>query len=216
MKKLLMFFGGIILMLVMFVALYLAAGIFDAGSSHTIDTYFFQTNARSSMRLGVPASASDLGDDKMRDMLIKKYVYEYFYVIPDKEDIARRTRPGESTMARLSRGDVFNRWRDGEARVIEELATSGALRMVEVLNPIVKPADSDYWIVNYELKTWYAPNDLNEMPEISRGVILLDIYPATGGYTEIRQSVKDVGAALKSGRDPATLFNFGVIGVELQ
>ena len=213
MKKLIMFFAGIALMLLTFATLYVAAGIFDAGSNRGIDTYFFQTNGQSGMRLGYPASTNDLGPAKMRDMLIKKYVYEYMYALPDENDIKRRMT-ADSTLARMSTKDVFTNWLESEAPVIEDLAAARALRMVRVLDPIIKPDGSDYWVVQYEMKTWYTPNDMMSLPETTRGEMYLVIYPEDG-YNQIRDTI-DVGDALKDGIDPAAMFKFIVTRAEVQ
>ena len=213
MKKLIMFFAGIALMLLTFATLYVTAGIFDAGDSREIDTYFFQTNGQSGMRLGYPASVNDLGPAKMRDMLIKKYVYEYLYALPDENDIKRRMTPG-STLNRMSHREVFAHWLESEAPVIENLATARALRMVRVIDPIIKPDGSDYWVAQYEMKTWYTPNDMMALPETTRGEMYLVIYPEDG-YNQIRDNI-DVGKALQNGVDPAAMFKFIVTRVEVQ
>ena len=215
MKKLIMFLGGLSLMLMTFAILYVAAGIFDAGGMRNIDTYFFQTNGQSAMRLGVPASTRDLGPAKMRDMLIKKYVYEYFYALPDTDNITRRMAPN-STLARMSQrsSGVFDTWLEVEAPVIADLAANNALRMVRVIDPITKPDGSDYWVVQYELKTWYSPNDMTAMPETTYGKMYLVIY-TNDGYNELRDTI-DLDHALKNGMDPATLFQFIVTRAEVQ
>lgn len=214
MKKLIMFLAGIALMLITFVMLYITAGIFDTGDAHSIDTYFFQTNGQSTMRLGYPASTRDLGPNKMRDMLIKKYVYEYLYALPDENDIKQRMRP-TSTLGIMSLPAVFNEWLATEAPVIQDLANARALRMVRVIEPFVKNDDSDYWEVEYEMKTWYTPNDLNAMPETTRGKMYL-VIQTRDAYNEIRSTIEDVGRELDKGRDPATLFQFVVTRVGLQ
>ena len=222
MKKLIMFFAGIALLLLTFATLYVAAGIFDAGDARNTDAYFFQVNGQSGMRLGVPASTRDLGPIKMRDMLIKKYVYEYLYALPDEADIKRRMTACSSrhpmapcsTLARMSSDSVFSAWLDSEAPFIEQLSAKRALRMVRVLDPIVKPDGSDYWIAQYELKTWYTPNDLTAMPETTRGEMYL-VISTNDDYNELRDTI-DVGQALKNGIDAATLFKFKVTRVEVQ
>ena len=217
-----MFFAGTALMLMTIAMLYVTAGIFDAGDGHSIDTYFFQINGQSNMRLGYPASTRDLGSNKMRDMLIKKYVYEYLYALPDENDIKQRMTPCSivhpmapcGTLARMSDAAVFNTWLNSEAPVIEELAAARALRMVRVIDPIVKPEGSDYWIVQYEMKTWYTPNDMTAIPETTRGQMYLVITP-DDGYNEIRPQI-DVGDALDAGIDPAAMFRFKVTRAEIE
>lgn len=215
MKKLIEFLLGLILLGLMCVSLMLVSAIYDAGSKHTIDTMFFQTNNLSSMRLGVPAKVSDIGDAGMRRMLIKKFVNEYFYALPDAENIAVRIQ-GRTALAQLSSAEVFSEWKNGEAEVIQELAENKSLRTVEVKNPntITKPDGSDYWVVEYELKTWDKPNDMNQVPKITSGLMYLDIIPESG-LIEIRESV-NVSKYLEAGLDAAALFKFMVVNMELQ
>ena len=208
-----MFLAGLMLMLVTVMSVYFASAIWDAGARRSIDTYFFQTNGQSDKRLGVPASASDLGDNRMRDMLIKKYVYEYFYVIPDSENVARRTM-ANGTLRRMSAKAVFEQWLQGPATDIQQLADVGVLRMAEVAGPIVKQEDSDFWEVPYQLTTWMVPNDINALPEITRGTMFLAITPSDG-YTEMWPDI-DAEAQLRGGADPATLFRFRVKQVEIE
>ena len=213
MKKLLMFLAGVILLMLIVASLYVVGAIYDAGARRSIDTYFFQTNGQSGMRLGVPASARDLGDDRMREMLIKKYVYEYFYVTPGDANLEDRTGP-LSTLRQLSTPAVYNRWQQEQVPEIQQLAKDGAMRMVDVVGPIVKNPDSDFWSVEYQLTTWHTPNDFAARPVVTRGQMLIAIHP-DAGYSELRPDV-DVEKRLRAGYDPATLFKFMAIQVEAQ
>lgn len=212
MRRLILFLGGLILMLLMFAALYLAGAIYETGSNHTIDTYFFQMNGRSTMRSRVPLRPSDLGTSEMRELLMRKFVYEYFYAVPDPENIARRMRDG-SPMRYMTTLPVFKEWVDGVAAGIQDLAEARALRIVRTLGEIEKPEGSDYWVVNYELQTWYTPNDLDSEPVVTRGVMYISLTN-TSEPDQVREQI-DLEAALKSGRDPATTFNFFVNKIEL-
>lgn len=207
MKKLIMFLAGLMLLVLMFGALYFTGAIYDAGSRTEIDTFFFQPNNLSSMRVGVPASPEELGESKVRDRLIGKFITEYFYATPDAENIARRTRPG-SPMSQMTTATVFNAWQNGEAQVIQELAGKKAMRMATVIGEIRNPVGSKYYEVDYELKTWATPNDLSSHPSVSRGTMFLDITYEPG----IRESIREAGIHkyLDDGGDPAALFKFRV------
>lgn len=215
MKKLIMFLFGLLLLVLLVALLFLTSAIYDTGARESIKPYFFQTNELSVMRPGVPVRESDIGETAMREMLIKKYVTEYFYAIPDVEDIAVRTQP-RSTIARMSDTNVFNNWVDGEAETIKSLAEGKMMRIVAIDGEIYKPIDSDYWIVPYALYTWNTPNDMASTPDVKRGTLLMDIFYAPG----IRETI-DVGKILKqrynnneSGYDPATIFRFIVTYLE--
>lgn len=212
MKRVGMVLVGLILMVLMFAALYISGAIYQAGDHGTIDTYFFQTNGKSTMRAALPIRPTDLGADQMRELLIRKFVYEYFYAVPDAENIARRTRP-TSTLWYMSSDDVFSAWTDTVAVDIQTLADARAMRTVRVIGEIVKPADGDFWVVNYELTTWYAPNDMDALPDVGRGTMYISLFPQSEP-DKIRQTV-NLESELTTGRDPATMFKFMVNRVEL-
>lgn len=213
MKKLIMFFSGLMLLVITGATLCVTAAIFDAGQKYTIDTFFFQTNNLSHMRLGVPARPVDLGDAKIRDMLINKFVHEYFYVIPDMTNVQNRIS-GASALNSMASPAVFNKWKKDQAPKIQELAEAHALRRVRVIGPATKPADSDYWQVAYELETWAHPNDMFESPKITDGIMRMNIVPETG-LIKLRES-KNIGKYLESGNDPAAIFKFRVLDLEYQ
>ena len=215
MKKLIMFLGGLVLIALTIAMLFLTSAIYDSAKKSSIDTYFFQRNLRSIERTGAPETPSQIGETAMREMLIKKYVTEYFYVIPDVEDIAKRTT-SRSTLARMSSTDVFDTWRNTTANEIETLADEGKMRTVEIDGEIFKPADSDYWIVPYVLYTWEKPNDMTAEPVITHGTLLMYVFyePGTRDTIDVGNFLKHGYNRFKSGYDPAVIFRFGVISVE--
>ncbi len=205
MKKLMTFFFGIVLIGLMFAAMFLTGAIYDAAEKQTVEPYFFQVNNQSAMRPGAPQGYAELGNSTIRDMLIKKYVVEYFYANPDTEDIARRVA-GQTALRRMSSRTVFDKWTDTEAETIQDIAENKGLRTVRVFDEIYKLDDnSDYWIIEYELKTWREPNNFDVLPEITRGRIFLNVIDAPG----VRRDM-DVGRYLESGGDPAAVFRFRV------
>lgn len=210
-----MFLGGLVLIALTIAMLFLTSAIYDSAKKSSIDTYFFQRNLRSIERTGAPETPSQIGETAMREMLIKKYVTEYFYVIPDVEDIAKRTT-SRSTLARMSSTDVFDTWRNTTANEIETLADEGKMRTVEIDGEIFKPADSDYWIVPYVLYTWEKPNDMTAEPVITHGTLLMYVFyePGTRDTIDVGNFLKHGYNRFKSGYDPAVIFRFGVISVE--
>lgn len=209
MKKLIMFFSGLMLLALMCGALVLAGFIYDTGSKTTIDTYFFQPDDNALRRPGVPVDDVVLGADKMRERLIAKYVTEYFYVTPDMSDMTRR-REGRTSLRRMSSRDVFDSWLKNVAPEIEELANSRALRTVSLVS-LTQDANNKYWIAEYELKTWQTPNNFAIKPVVNRGILYLGINYAPGMRDKIgKKSVEDY---LESGGDLAAVFKFIVIDV---
>lgn len=210
MKKLIMFFSGLCVLILTFGMLYVSGAIFDAGKNLTVQPYFFQPNYLSEHRAGTPQTPQDMGDTKFMELLVKKYITEYFYAIPDVENIARRTTDN-SILAQLSYPAAFKYWSDTEAQVIQKLAEEKALRTVKIIDEIYKPTGSDYWIINYELKTWNKPNDFSIIPENSRGTLYLKILYEPG-MIETTDS-KQVYDYLEKGGDPASIFKFRVTEV---
>ena len=176
MKRVLKFFGWVVAIASIVASLYVTAAIFDAGTNHVIDTYFFQGNQRSADRPGVPVRPSELGEARMRDMLIRKFVNEYFYVIPDTANAAARVTPAQSSpLFGMALKSVFTDWTAGVGAEIQRLAARRVLRTVSVIGEITKPEGDDYWHVNYELKTWDRPNDMGAAPTITRGVMYISL-----------------------------------------
>lgn len=209
-RKIIMFFSGIAVLVLTFGMLYFSGAIYDAGSNLKVQPYFFQPNFLSERRPGTPLTAEEIGESKFLDMLIKKYVTEYFYVIPDAENVARRTL-SSSSLAKMSSADAFNTWTNTEAKTIQNLAEDKAMRIVSLVDNAYKPSGSDYYIVNYELKTWTKPNDFNTIPETSRGTLYLKIIFEQGMRQD--ETMEQIHKYLEEEGDPVSVFKFQVIEV---
>lgn len=207
MKRIGIFLFGIIMLGFTFAALYLTGAIYDAGDRTTIDTYFFQPNNLSTDRPGEIQTPDEMGDMRIMNLLVDRYITEYFYVVPDRENIARRTR-NNSILAQMSSAPVFTQWINTMANEIDKMAGEKSMRTAAVINDITRPAGGDYWQVDYELHTWRTPNDLDMPPEISRGTLFMKIRFEPG----IRDFVVERGVHkyLDAGGDPASLFKFRV------
>ncbi len=212
MKKLVMFFAGLLLLTVTCVAVLFSGAIYDSGKKLVIEPYFFQPDNLSSQRIGVPVTPADLGTDKVRERLIRRYITEYFYVNPDPANIEFRLS-GAGLMARMSTRPVYDKWRETVGAEIQEMAGKRVLRLVKFKedpndNGIVRQPDSDYWEVSYELHTWDRPNDLAAVPKITRGIMFLAILSAPQLKPEV-----DIHQYMNAGWDPAALFKFTVIEI---
>lgn len=207
MKKLVLFFIGVLIVGLVGGAIYVAGAIFDAGRAQTIQPYFFQPNNISERRPGVPMTATDMGDAEFLELLVKKYITEYFYAAPDAENIARRQRPN-SALARMSAPSVFDNWTQTEAQTIQKLADEKSLRTAHVIDKIYKPQNSQYWVVNYQLTTWEKPNDFDTQPVVQRGTMYMDITYAPQMRTY--PGIDVLHKYLESGGDPAAVFMFTV------
>lgn len=209
MRRLLGFLFGILILGLTFVILYFSGALYSSTDQRHIDPFIFQPNDISADRIGRPQPLEELTDKFVRERLIKKFVIEYFYVNPDVENIAQRTRP-DSVLAALAHRSVFKEWQQNEARRIEDMATEKYMRTVTVANEIIQPAGSDYWIVHYELKTWDKPNNMELIPTVHRGIMHLKIE-FEKGVRDLRGGQKfDVQKYLNDGGDPAAIFKFRV------
>ena len=208
MKKIILFFIALFLLVLTFGTLYFTGAIYDAGRNMVIRPYFFQPNFLSEYRPGTPKTQADIGDSKFMDLLVKKYINEYFYASPDPENIAKRLR-NNSIIAKLSSQKVFNEWEKTEGEIIKDLAEKKALRIARVLDEIYKPSNSDYWVINYELKTWIKPNDFSIVPETERGTLYMKILYEPGMRDDVNLEL--IHEYLENGNDPAAVFKFRVI-----
>lgn len=207
MKKLIMFLTGLVLLALTGIAVYFVGGIFDAGQKQLVIPYFFQPNNLSTQRPGAPQTAEYMGESQFLDLLVRKYITEYFYAAPDTENIARRTS-ANSILAFMSSSAVFDEWFSNEARTIQQLAENKSMRTVRVIDDIFQPNGSKYWVVNYELKTWEKPNDFSISPRITRGTMYMDITYEMGMRNGV--DIDTLHQYLEAGGDPAAVFNFRV------
>jgi len=211
MKRTFVFFTGIILLLLSFAALSFSGFLFNASDEMHIEPYIFQPNNLSTARIGRPVPIEQVSDEFVRDRLIKKFVYEYFYVIPDIDDVSNRTG-GESVLAAMSvNSDVFNKWRAGPAKDIEKLAREKVLRTVSVADEIL--SRGDYLEIRYETKTWTTPNFMGHTPLVESGVLYIKLDFEKSVREQRSGKNFNVQEYLNNGGDPAAIFKFRVAEV---
>ena len=206
MRKLLGYLIGLLTMFGVFASLYLAGAIYNTGDRITIEPYFLRQGLLAADQVGNPQTLSDVQAKKLKVWLIQKYVYEYLYIEPGESNIEQRMA-GDSTLAYMSTARAFKKWETGMARKIQEAARNGVRRTVYVYDEIIAdPDNSDYLRVDYETKTWYKPNDMNEVPTVKRGTMYLNVE-----YTgKLYQQLEEIQDALRNGIDPAVVFVFYV------
>lgn len=214
MRKVLLFFGGLILFALMGGVLMLAGAIYDTGNKTTVVSYFFQPDDMPFRRPGAPESPEDVdnafpGANVMRNKLIQKYITEFFYVMPDMDDFNRRFE-GRTALRGMSYASAFAKWQEVVAPEIQKMIEARQMRTVSLVDVI--PAD-EFLRVNYQLKTWLRPNDMESEPEISYGTIYMNMVYEPGMREEIRGMTKEEW--LESGMDPAAVFRFIVYDVTI-
>lgn len=211
MKKLVTFLSGLLLLLIMFAALCLSGAIYDVSQRATIETYFFQPNQYHAHRVDVPDTPESIGADVMRDMLIKRFITEYFYVIPDVNNIAQRTATQTALLSKMSAPAVFTEWVAKVVPTLQQMAEERKLRTVEVTNISKAPDQENYWIVEYDLITWDVSNDFSVSPTVSHEQLYISLIYAPGLREQINK--KPIEYALESGIDPAAVFKIKITAV---
>ncbi len=211
MRRLVVFLSGMVLMLIMFASLFLSGAIYDTGKKTTIETFFFLPDDTYEKRPSGVASPADLGYDSVRDMLISKYVTEFFYCIPEMSDVESRMSQN-SSLALMSGSEAFDYWLKNVAPEIRELAERKVFRTVAVTGIEKAVDEKNYWIVDYDLITWERPNDFSQTPVVTHGQIYLNMFYEPGLRTHLKTvngsiSIEDI---LESGNSPALAFKFGV------
>lgn len=217
MKKWMLFLLGFILLVVMCGTLMLASAIYDSGNKTAIDAYFFQKTDNYKRRPGDVQTAEDYSVEDMRIQFITKYLTEYFFVTPDVSQLEVRMN-NRSTLRLLSTAAVFNKWKETVAPELLELAKKSVLRTVSVLDAkfISETKWGEYWQVQYELKTWDAPNNFSVVPRTETATLFMDITYEPGMRDKIKTLNQSLGQYLENGGDPAVAFRFGVRDVVIQ
>lgn len=214
MKKVLNFFCVFLLLLMTFGLVFVSSAIYDTVPKITVDTYFFQRELDYQNRITDPVAVSEFSDEELRNMLIEKYLMEYFYVIPDEQYIQMRENR-QTALWLMSSSKVFNNWLQTVALEATALADAGMLRTARLISATKTPTEGDnipYWKVEYELKTWEKPNDFLQEPNISRGTLFMQISYTKQIMKTVRTG-KSVLEYLESGKDPAAAFSFGIIDI---
>lgn len=230
MKRILNILVVFLLLVLMLGMIIVTVAIYDAGNKSHPTTKFFRVNALQEERIAKPKTSDDLGDIVVRDMLVKKYVTEYFYVIPDVKNVEQRMqgyytklypckwclfdkdklRPKIIRTPLLGIGPTaFNKWKESEALKIKQLAKKGVLRTVDVTN--IEVGETGYLIVDYELKTWFTGNNMYETPTVTKGRLYMEI-----GYTPGTIQTAETLQHLEDGYDAASAFDFAVGNIILE
>ena len=215
MKKVIWFLAGFMLIVLICSMLYISGAIYNTAGKATIVPYFFEYNNHFDERLGTPVSPDDLQSDTPEDSemyrrLLERYVTEMFYVTPDMTDLENR-KAGKTALYIMSYGkNAFPKWLDAIAPEIEKMTQDKKLRLVKLVSIV---PEEQYIRVTYELKTWEHSNNLENNPEISYGVVYLNVVYEPGMRKEIGQ--RSIEHYLENGGDPAAVFKFAVTDIAI-
>lgn len=214
MRRLALILVGLLILVMMLGLLFFSGAIYDAEKKYTVETFFFEPNSQSERRIKPPVSAGNIPDKVLRELIIRRFVNEYFYVIPDVDNANKRqnfrnTDGTETALWGLSADSpkIYTTWAETVAPEIIELAGQNALRIVEVTG--ISESESGHLVVDYVLKTWTKPNDVMALPELTMGALYLDIKKQP---VRVKQSQEALDR-LKNGVDPVSAFTFEILDV---
>lgn len=207
---------GSVLLIIVFTMVLVTALLYRANERMSVKTYIFQMNNLANERVGEIQDINDISVNDLRNRLIKKYVSEYFKVIPGETDVTNRP-----ILQKL--GPVaFKQWEKDEAKTIADMSAKKMFRMIRVQddgiatitkmkNPNYKTndlAESVYYAVRYYMYTWEKPNSMEIQPTYDQGTIYIQAKFKPG----IKPNV-NVRKYLEEGKDPAALIMFEVLNV---
>ncbi len=212
MRRITLIFAGLLMLIAMLGLLFFSGAIYDAENKYNVEAFFFETNPRASQRIQAPVSVNDIPDKVLRDMIIERFVNEYFYVIPYEQNAVNRQElknaDGKKTALRgLSRPKVYETWQETVAPEIVDLAEQKVLRTVQVSS--ITESESGHLIVEYVLKTWDEPNNPLVGPQISTGSLYLEVTKNPIRVEQTEEALK----RLQRGEDPVSAFTFKILGV---
>lgn len=230
MDKMKRFFVGILLMAFTFASVFLVALIYRANERSSIKSYIFQMNDYANFRVGELQDLSEISAVSLRNELIKKYVYEYFKVIPGDTNVENRP-----VLRTLSSEEAYKTWTDTEAKKIQKMSDNNMFRMVQVMDDGIvtedRPENYNYYTselaenihysVRYYTKTWESSNNMEALPAYGQGIIYIEARFKPGILENIVQetssgSVKKMSLRkyLESGYNPVGLFMFKVTNIK--
>ena len=217
MRKIRSFFIGILLIVIMFAMVVCVALLYRANDQLSIKSYFFQMDNYSANRVGALQNLNDMSAIELRNKLIKKYVSEYFTVIPGETNVENR-----SVLKNLSDANAYNQWQSGEAQKIAKMSAKKMFRRVYVSDADIAAVDLpegyDYYdvasaeyilySVHYTTQTWAESNAMWVEPTYETGNIYIEARFKPG----INKNI-DIKKYLESGENPSGLFMFEVTNV---
>ena len=231
MKKIQTFFTGILLLFVVFAMLVLVTFIYRACDRSSIKTYIFQMNNNANQRTGVLQNINDISAVDLRNKLIKKYISEYFKVIPG--DTNPQERP---VLISLSSSQAFEYWKNNELPEIINMSTANMFRMAHVdedgIATLNKTGDIDYtssiraesvyYLVRYKTITWSESNKMEIEPVKNQGTLYIEARFKPGLISNENIKGRDkkgkyrkmtLREYLENGNDPVGLFMFEVTNI---
>jgi len=222
MNKIKSFFGGLLLLIITFIIIVFCALLYRANERSSIKSYIFQMNNFASQRVGELQDINDISAEDLRNKLIKKYVSEYFKVIPGETNVEKR-----SVLQALSSPTAYKQWQKGEAQTIAKMSRENMFRIVHVYDDGIatlnRPADynyndevsqSIYYSVRYYTETWTETNKMGTEPVKEQGTVYIEAAFQPGLRTKTINNKKiNIQKYLQEGKNPVELFRFEVANI---
>lgn len=216
MNKIKSFLIGCAMLVIIFMMVLVTALLYRANERSSIKSYFFQMGNFANQRVGTLQDINDVSANDLRNKLIKKYVSEYFKVIPGETNVT--DRPTLKAMGELA----FKQWLNGEAKTIADMSAKKKFRIVRVSDDGIamisktkdinynttEPAQKLYYEVRYHMYTWNDSNILEIQPIYEQGTVYLEAKFKPGIKPDI-----SVRKHLEQGLDPTGMFMFEVTNV---
>jgi hypothetical protein len=210
-KKLFGFLFSVLLILCAIAVAYFAAQMFDMTRRVSVSPQILLTDDVSDNRTSKPIAFDDLPDEFVRDILIRRFMTEYFGVLPGERLMAQTANGILRGMASASALEY--RAENIELELLE-LAAARAMRRVTVTGPVV--TDGDWLRVKFDEITWKRPNEIWNPPTLRTGREVMLRVRFDKSLREIRGDKPfDAGAFMTDGGDPAAVFRFIVEEVRL-
>ena len=221
MNKIKSFFMSVILLAMTFAIVVGVALIYRANERMSVRSYIFQVNNYANQRVGELQDINDISPEDLRNKLIKKYVSEYFKVIPGDTDVTNRP-----ILRSLSNDTAYEQWTQNEAKTIEEMSNKNMFRRVRVYDngiaTLNRPSDYDYksgdvqniyYAVRYYMQTWTEPNKMDTPPQVQQGTIYIEARFEPGIRETINGKHFNLKKHLQSNQSPVSLFKFTVTNI---
>lgn len=216
MNKIKSLFVGFLLLAAVFLMVLLVSLVYRANERMTIKSYIFQMSNYANQRVGTLQDINEISANDLRNKLIKKYVSEYFKVIPGESNVTNRP-----TLKKLG-PSAFKKWEQTEAKTIADMSSKKMFRMVRVHDDGIAmlnrsegidysatgTAPKIYYAVRYYMATWSESNSMETEPIYEQGTLYIEARFKPG----IRPDVS-VREPLEKGLDPIELFMFEVTNV---
>ena len=198
----------------------ITALVYRANERSSIKSYIFQMGNGANQRVGELQNIENMSEKELKNKLIKKYVSEYFKVIPGETNVEQRR-----IINALCFGSACEQWKKEEAKNIADMAAKRMFRMarvndndIMVLHRTTETPDVAarvYYMVQYTLITWPESNAMDVNPIYDQGTIYLETEFAPGLRDHDKYNKKiNIKKYLESNEgSPVELFRFKVTNV---